>query len=120
MSSKPKKQNYQASEAEKTQASVAKAEKDYFDQTYAPLLREHDHMNAPCDIGGVNRWLYDQKNARCHIWCVKHCVLYKKSAHCDNCFVKRWIHAQKSISVIFGMYRIQFMLKSVPSLIVLM
>jgi hypothetical protein len=37
MSSKPKAQDYKASEAEKTQASVAKAEKNYFNQMYAPL-----------------------------------------------------------------------------------
>jgi len=40
MSSKPKASEYQATEAEKIQAKVAKAEKDYFDQKYSPLLRE--------------------------------------------------------------------------------
>ena len=55
MSSKPKKQNYQASEAEKTQASVAKAEKDYFDQTYAPLLREMRDTSMKEDLTGVSR-----------------------------------------------------------------
>ena len=40
MSNKPKQQDYKPSEAEKTQAAVAKAEKDYFDETYGPLLRE--------------------------------------------------------------------------------
>lgn len=40
MSNKPKSQDYKPSEAEKTQAAVSKAEKDYFDQKYGPLLRE--------------------------------------------------------------------------------
>jgi hypothetical protein len=39
MGSKPKKQDYQASEAEKTSASVAMAERNYFKQKYDPLLR---------------------------------------------------------------------------------
>jgi|TARA_R100001463_G_scaffold44276_3_gene92117 hypothetical protein len=38
MSSKPKKQDYQASEAEKTSASIAKADKDYFNTKYKPLM----------------------------------------------------------------------------------
>ena len=40
MAGKPKKSEYQATEAEKIQAKVAKAEKDYFDEKYSPLLRE--------------------------------------------------------------------------------
>ena len=40
MSKGPKKSEYQATEAEKVQAKVAKAEKDYFNQAYSPLLRE--------------------------------------------------------------------------------
>tara|TARA_X000001382_G_scaffold17757_1_gene10992 strand:- start:1293 stop:1904 length:612 start_codon:yes stop_codon:yes gene_type:complete len=40
MSSKPPKSDFEATEAEKIQAKVAKAEKDYFNQTYSPLLRE--------------------------------------------------------------------------------
>ena len=55
MSSKPKKQDYQASEAEKTQASVAKAEKDYFNQTYAPLLREMRDTSMQEDLGWCSR-----------------------------------------------------------------
>jgi hypothetical protein len=55
MSSKPKAQDYKASEAEKTQASVAKAEKDYFNQTYAPLLREMRDTASQEDLGGVAR-----------------------------------------------------------------
>jgi len=39
MGSKPKKSDYQASEAEKTSAGVAKAERDYFKQKYDPLLQ---------------------------------------------------------------------------------
>jgi hypothetical protein len=55
MSSKPKKQNYQATAQEKTQAAVAKAEKDYFDQTYAPLLREMRDISEREDLGGLAR-----------------------------------------------------------------
>jgi len=55
MSSKPKQQDYQASEAERTQASVAKAEKDYFNQTYAPLLREMRDKASSEDLGSVAR-----------------------------------------------------------------
>ena len=40
MASRPKKSEYQATEAEKIQAKVAKAEADYFQQAYSPLLRE--------------------------------------------------------------------------------
>lgn len=40
MSKGPKKSEYQATEAEQIQAKVAKAEKDYFNQAYSPLLRE--------------------------------------------------------------------------------
>tara|TARA_R100000234_G_scaffold14742_1_gene8074 strand:- start:3226 stop:3831 length:606 start_codon:yes stop_codon:yes gene_type:complete len=40
MSSRPKSSDYQPSEAEKINAAVAKADKDYFDQRYSPLLRE--------------------------------------------------------------------------------
>ena len=40
MSGGPKKSEYEATEAEKIQAKVAKAEKDYFDEKYSPLLRE--------------------------------------------------------------------------------
>ena len=40
MSSKPKSSDYQPSEAEKINAAVAKADKDYFDQRYSQLLRE--------------------------------------------------------------------------------
>ena len=40
MGSGPKKQDYEPTEAERANASVAKARADYFRQTYAPLLRE--------------------------------------------------------------------------------
>ena len=40
MSSKPKAADYAPSEAEKVSAAAAKADKDYFDQKYSPLLRE--------------------------------------------------------------------------------
>ena len=55
MSSKPKASEYKASAAEKTQASVAKAEKDYFNQKYAPLLREMRDESMNEDLGGVAR-----------------------------------------------------------------
>ena len=55
MSSKPKASEYKASEAEKTQASVAKAEKDYFNEKYAPLLREMRDDSMGEDLGGVAR-----------------------------------------------------------------
>jgi hypothetical protein len=40
MGSKPKKQDYEASEEEKVSASVAKANYDFFKQNYAPLLKD--------------------------------------------------------------------------------
>lgn len=55
MSSKPKAQDYKPSEAERTQASVAKAEKDYFNQTYAPSLREMRDKASGEDLGSVAR-----------------------------------------------------------------
>ena len=55
MSSKPKASEYKASAAEKTQASVSKAEKDYFNKTYAPLLTEMRDKAANEDLGGVAR-----------------------------------------------------------------
>ena len=55
MSSKPKASEYKASEAEKTQASVASAEKKYFNEKYAPLLREMRDQSMNEDLGGVAR-----------------------------------------------------------------
>ena len=55
MSSKPKKQNFQASEQEKALASVSKAEKDYFNQKYGPLLREMRDLSEKEDLGGLAR-----------------------------------------------------------------
>lgn len=40
MGSKPKQQDYQASDTEKTQASIAAADQRYFQKTYDPLLVE--------------------------------------------------------------------------------
>lgn len=40
MAKKPKKQEYKASEAEKTNAAIAAAEQAYFQKTYQPLLRQ--------------------------------------------------------------------------------
>ena len=53
MGSKPKKQDYEASAAEKASAAVAKAEYDYFKQNYEPLLLEmrdkaqHEDYRSP-------------------------------------------------------------------------
>lgn len=55
MSSKPKASEYKASEAEKIQASVAQAEKNYFNENYAPLLREMRDQSMQEDLGGVAR-----------------------------------------------------------------
>jgi hypothetical protein len=55
MSSKPKASQYKATEQEKTQAAVAKAEKDYFDQTYGPLLREMRDISEKEDLGALAR-----------------------------------------------------------------
>jgi len=40
MGSKPKQQDYQPSDTEKTQAAIAAADQRYFEKTYDPLLRE--------------------------------------------------------------------------------
>ena len=55
MSNKPKKQDYKPSEAEKTQAAVSKAEKDYFDQKYGPLLREMRDLSEKEDFSATAR-----------------------------------------------------------------
>jgi len=51
MSSKPPKSDFEATEAEKMQASIAKAEKDYFNKTYSPLLREMRDISMKEDFG---------------------------------------------------------------------
>ena len=51
MSSKPPKSDFEATEAEKMQASIAKAEKDYFNNTYSPLLREMRDISMKEDFG---------------------------------------------------------------------
>lgn len=55
MSNKPKQQDYKPSEAEKTQAAVSKAEKDYFDQKYGPLLREMRDLADKEDFSATAR-----------------------------------------------------------------
>lgn len=50
MSSKPKKQDYQASEAEKASASVAMAEYEYFKQKYDPLLQQMRDKSLSEDV----------------------------------------------------------------------
>jgi hypothetical protein len=53
MSSKPKASEYKATEQEKVSASVSKAEKDYFDQKYRPLLVEMGKQAEQEDIGAL-------------------------------------------------------------------
>tara|TARA_Y100001937_G_C7135628_1_gene339861 strand:+ start:56 stop:688 length:633 start_codon:yes stop_codon:yes gene_type:complete len=48
----PKKSEYKATEAEKIQAKVAKAEKDYFNEKYNPLLREMRDLSMKENYGG--------------------------------------------------------------------
>jgi hypothetical protein len=55
MSSKPKKQDYQASEAEKASAGVATAEYEYFKQKYDPLLQEMRDKSMNEDIRSTLR-----------------------------------------------------------------
>ena len=51
MAGGPKKSEYEATEAEKIQAKVAKAEKDYFDEKYSPLLREMRDLSLKENYG---------------------------------------------------------------------
>ena len=46
MGSKPKEKDYQPSELEKTQASVAAEEQRYFESTYQPLLERQRDLAA--------------------------------------------------------------------------
>lgn len=55
MSSKPKASEYKASEQEKTLAAVSKAEKDYFRETYGPLLREMRDISEQEDLSAYSR-----------------------------------------------------------------
>jgi hypothetical protein len=55
MGSGPKKQDYEATEAEKVNASVAKARADRFRQVYAPLLREMRDQSMTDDVGTTLR-----------------------------------------------------------------
>jgi hypothetical protein len=55
MGSGPKKQDYEASEAEKASASVAMAEYQYFKQRYDPLLRQMRDKSMSEDIGSTLR-----------------------------------------------------------------
>mgnify|MGYP003115864216 CR=1 FL=1 len=54
MSNKPKKQEYKPSEPEKLSASVAKAEKDYFDENYGPLLRRLRDITDTKDFSDIS------------------------------------------------------------------
>ena len=53
MSSKPKKSEFEASEQEKTSASVSMADKKYFDENYGPLLREMRDLAEKEDFSSV-------------------------------------------------------------------
>jgi len=55
MGSKPKQSEYKPSEAEKTQAAIAKADADYFAKTYDPLLVEMRDKAASEDVGATLR-----------------------------------------------------------------
>lgn len=54
MSNKPKKQEYKPSEPEKLNAAVAKAEKDYFDKNYGPLLRRLRDITDTKDFSNIS------------------------------------------------------------------
>lgn len=60
MGARPKKSDYQASAAEKTSASIGKAEYDYFKENYAPLLRQ---MRDKVDSDDSGRLLRSRANA---------------------------------------------------------
>ena len=55
MGSKPKKQEYRASETEKTQAAIAAADQRYFEDTYDPLLVEMRDKAATEDVASTLR-----------------------------------------------------------------
>lgn len=55
MSGKPKSSDYEASAAEKMSASIAKADKDYFDENYGPILREMRDQSETEDLASVGR-----------------------------------------------------------------
>ena len=57
MGSKPKQKDYQPSEADKANAAVAMAEKKYFNQQYAPLLREKRDASLSDDPKRIARRL---------------------------------------------------------------
>tara|TARA_B100000941_G_scaffold246956_1_gene191879 strand:- start:2194 stop:2790 length:597 start_codon:yes stop_codon:yes gene_type:complete len=55
MGSKPKPQQYQPSEVEKTQARIAKADQEFFEQTYDPLLVKMRDDSLKQDTRGTLR-----------------------------------------------------------------
>jgi hypothetical protein len=55
MSGKPKSSDYEASAAEKMSASIAKADKDYFNENYGPILREMRDQSETEDLASVGR-----------------------------------------------------------------
>ena len=55
MGSKPKPQQYQPSEVEKTQARIARAEQEFFEQTYDPLLVKMRDDSLKQDTRGTLR-----------------------------------------------------------------
>ena len=54
MSNRPKKQDYKPSENEKISASVALAEKNYFDENYGPLLRRLRDITDTQDFSNIS------------------------------------------------------------------
>jgi|TARA_R100001086_G_scaffold153054_2_gene81507 hypothetical protein len=54
MSNRPKKQDYKPSEDEKISASVALAEKNYFDENYGPLLRRLRDITDTQDFSNIS------------------------------------------------------------------
>jgi hypothetical protein len=55
MGSSPKQSDYQPSESDKANAAVGKAEKDFFDQNYGPLLRQMRDKSMTQDQARVLR-----------------------------------------------------------------
>ena len=55
MGSRPKPQQYQPSEVEKTQARIAQEDQDYFEQTYDPLLLKMRDDSLKQDTRGTLR-----------------------------------------------------------------
>jgi hypothetical protein len=64
MGSKPKQQDYEASDAEKASASVAMAEYQYFKQKYDPLLQQMRDKSMTEDVSSGLRGRANQTTSR--------------------------------------------------------